>query len=154
MAEFRPLCIIEDDEELEYVVGDTTFVYRRILRSERDALRTLFRERGKLDQQGYDMAIMTTGLVRWRQLWGKNGEIAWPETETVAKRRQQTLLVLEKLPLDIAETLLTKMSEPSPEELLKNWNALSNANGTLPTDGPESATNVPIVEESAPNSTK
>lgn len=145
-----PLFLIEPDEQFDYAVGDTVFLYRRILYSERQELLALFLDRGQLDLRGYHKAMIAMGLLGWRNLWGINGEIAWPTPETAAEQRRQVAAILEHLPHDVGVELLTRIQDPAPEALLKNWHERWNGTNGLPTPAPATATPATTADANVP----
>lgn len=154
-----PLILIDDDELLDYPVGDppmqgeddrTVFCYRRLLPSERQPLAALFLERGKLDQRGHDNATIAICLHGWTRLMGRNGAIAWPMPEQAEAQRRQVLAIVEHLPDLIVAALVERMHDPSPEALLKNWREQSTGNDSLPAP-PGNAIPASTVDVSVPS---
>lgn len=142
------MLLIEDDESLEYSVGDTMFRYRRLSYSDRQAFTDLFMERGVLDQTAYDRCVLACSVIGWSNLLGRNGEVVFPVLGTDAERRKVVLGVVEKLPLQIALALIAKIHDPSPEEVLGNWQRQSNGNSASRTPAPDTAIPVPIAAAS------
>lgn len=127
-----PIILVEDQQE--YTIEGTTFLYERLRYDDRQKLLYLLTQRGNLDQTTYDTACVAVCLKGWQELYGKNGHIVFPgETHEgdggpllpgLSALEQQRLTavyyVVAHLPLDIQMALVRRVNEFAPDELKKS----------------------------------
>ena len=146
-----PLFQIDEDEQCDYPVPGTSavFMYRRIAYSEREELLQLFRQRGQLDQRGYDLATFGLAIQGWRHFCNRQGEIPFPRDAPLLERRTRIAEAMARVPIETAPELLARIRTPSPEDALERFFASLNGSAASGASAPATATPASSVARNA-----
>lgn len=109
----RPVFIITEKERLSFMIGETTFHYRRITPSKHSELRAAHTERGLFDEQAlrnFLVDIATYCLCGWENL----RDLQMQPVPFLPE-------VIPHLPFAVLEQLDQVVLEPSPDELMARY---------------------------------
>ena len=116
----KPVIIINSAERLSFPLEDSTFFYRRILRSKREELLAKSSERGETNWSVFVDLVAAHCLLGWENVCDPDGQQVPFSQELIAA-----------LPPGVIDALLGLVLENSPESCIKNWPGWSSDKKSL-----------------------